>query len=195
MLILYICISIPALQIGSSVPFFSEKEMATHSSTFAKKSHGWRSLVGYSPWGCEESDTIEWLHFHFSLSCIGEGNGNPLQCSCLENPRDGGAWWDSIYGVAQSQTWLKRLSSSSSNEDYLLESFFLCCHLSEYFSPKGMYTHIKTKEGYRKRLYRLPYLPIQLRRKLESKRLRVLPRMCTQSVVKPILQSSSWFLV
>ena len=77
----------------------------------------------------------------------------------------------------------------------LLESYFLSCHLSEYFSPKGMYTHIKTKEGYRKRLYRLPYLPIQLRRKLESKRLRVLSRMCTQSVVKPILQSSSWFLV
>ena len=54
------------------------------------KSHGWRSLVGCSPWGREESDTTEWLHFHFSLSCIGEGNGNPLQCSCLENPRDGG---------------------------------------------------------------------------------------------------------
>ena len=57
------------------------------------KSHGWRSLVGCSPWGREESDTTERLHFHFSLSCIGEGNGNPLQCSCLENPRDGGAWW------------------------------------------------------------------------------------------------------
>ena len=53
----------------------------------------------------------EWLHFHFSLSCIGEGNGNPLQCSCLENPRDGRAWWAAFYGVAQSQTWLKRLSS------------------------------------------------------------------------------------
>ena len=57
------------------------------------KSHGRRSLVGCSPWGHEESDTTERLHFHFSLSCIGEGNGNPLQCSCLENPRDGGAWW------------------------------------------------------------------------------------------------------
>ena len=55
-------------------------------------SHGWRSLVGCSPWGPEESDTTERLHFHFSLSRIGEGNGNPLQCSCLENPRDGGAW-------------------------------------------------------------------------------------------------------
>ena len=79
------------------------------------KSHGWRSLVGCSPWGHKELDTIEWLHFHSSLSCIGEGNGNPLQCSCLENPRDGGAWWAAVYGVAQSQTRLKRLSSSSSS--------------------------------------------------------------------------------
>ena len=78
------------------------------------KSHGWRSLVGCSPWGGKESDMTEWLHFHFSLSCIGEGNGNPLQCSCLENPRDRGAWWAAIYGVTQSWTWLKWLSSSSS---------------------------------------------------------------------------------
>ena len=61
--------------------------------------------------GSLESDTTERLHFHFSLSCIGEGNGNPLQCSCLENPRDGGAWWAAVYGVAQSRTGLKRLSS------------------------------------------------------------------------------------
>ena len=71
--------------------------------------------MGYSPWGREESDTTERLHFHFSLSCIGEGNGNPLQCSCLENPTDGGAWWAAVYGVAQSQTRLKRLSSSSNS--------------------------------------------------------------------------------
>ena len=77
-----------------------------------RKSHGQRSLVGCSPWGLKESDTTERLHFHFSLSCIGEGNGNPLQCSCLENLRDGGAWWAAIYGVAQSRTRLKRLSSS-----------------------------------------------------------------------------------
>ena len=82
------------------------------------KSHGQRSLVGCSPWGREESDTTERLHFHFSLSCIGEGNGNPLQCSCLENPRDEGAWWVAIYGVAQSRTRLKRLSSSSSSDSY-----------------------------------------------------------------------------
>ena len=79
------------------------------------KSHGRRSLVGCSPWGHKESDMTEQLHFHFSLSCIGEGNGNPPQCSCLENPRDGGAWWAAVYGVAQSWTRLKRLSSSSSS--------------------------------------------------------------------------------
>ena len=78
------------------------------------KSHGRRSLVGCNPWALEESDMTEWLHFHFSLSCTGEGNGNPLQCSCLENPRDGGAWWAAVCGVAQSRTGLKWLSSSSS---------------------------------------------------------------------------------
>ena len=83
--------------------------MATHSSTF----------VWEIPWTEEflqESDTTERLHFDFSLSCIGEGNGNPLQCSCLENPRDGGAWWAAVYGVTQSRTLLKRLSSSSSRK-------------------------------------------------------------------------------
>ena len=74
------------------------------------KSHGRRSLEGCSPWGRWGSDTTEWLHFHFSLSWIGEGNGNPLQCSCLENPRDGGAWWAAVYGIAQSRTWLKWLN-------------------------------------------------------------------------------------
>ena len=78
-----------------------------------EKSHGQRSLVGYSPSGHEESDTTERIHFHFSLSCIGEGNGNPLQCSCLENPKDRGAWWAAVYGVAQSWTRLKRCSSRS----------------------------------------------------------------------------------
>ena len=81
--------------------------MAPHSSTLAWKIHEQRSLVGCSLWGREESDTTERLHFHFSLSCIGEGNGNPLQRSCLENPRDGGAWWADVQGVAQSQTRLK----------------------------------------------------------------------------------------
>ena len=79
------------------------------------KSHGRRSLVGCSPRGREESETTEQLHFPFSLSCIGEGNGNPLQCSCLENPRDGGACWTPVYGVAQSWIWPEWLSSSSSS--------------------------------------------------------------------------------
>ena len=68
------------------------------------KSYGRRSLVGCSPWGQEELDTTEQLHFHFSLSCTGEGNGKPLQYSCLENPRYRGAWWAAIFGVAQSRT-------------------------------------------------------------------------------------------
>ena len=79
------------------------------------KSQGQRKLVGCSAWGHEDSDTTEWLHFHFSLSCTGEGNGNPLQYSCLENPRDGGAWWAAVYGFTQSRIRLKWLSSSSSS--------------------------------------------------------------------------------
>ena len=93
----------------------AEKAMAPHSSTLAWKVPWAEEPVGCSPWGHEESDTIERLHFHSSLSCIGEGNGNPLQCSCLENPRDGGAWWAAVCGVAQSRARLKRLSSSSSS--------------------------------------------------------------------------------
>ena len=78
--------------------------MGPHPELLPGKSHGQRSLVGCSPWGCEKSETTEPLHFHFSLSRIGEGNGNPLQCSCLENPRDRGAWWAAVYEVAQSRT-------------------------------------------------------------------------------------------
>ena len=80
------------------------------------ESQGQKSLVGCSPWGPEESDMTERLHFHLSLSWIGEGNGNPLICSCLENPRDRGAWWAAIYGVTQSRTRLKWVVSSSSRE-------------------------------------------------------------------------------
>ena len=75
--------------------------------------------------GLLELDTTERLHFHFSLSYIGEGNGNPLQCSCLENPRDGGAWWPAVYGVAQSRTPLKQLSSSSSIKDGIETAGFM----------------------------------------------------------------------
>ena len=91
------------------------------------KFHGQRSLVGCSPWGREESDTTEQLHFHvhFSLSFTGEGSGNPLQCSCLQNPRDGGTWWAAFYGVAQSWTQLKRLSSSSIMEKNVKNNIYI----------------------------------------------------------------------
>ena len=109
------------------------------------KFHGWKSQIGCSPWGRYKSDTTEWLPFHFSLSCIGEGNGNPLQYSCLENPRDRWAWWAAVYGITQSRTRLKQLSSSSSSNVtgaiYLLFSismlgtywpkeFIFQCHIS-----------------------------------------------------------------
>ena len=94
--------------------------MAPHSSTLAWKIPWTEEPSKLQSMGREESDTTEQLHFHFLLSCIGEGKGNPLQCSCLENPRDGGAWWAAIYGVAQSRTQLKRLSSSSSSIQFWL---------------------------------------------------------------------------
>ena len=78
------------------------------------ESQGRGSLVGCHLWGCTESDMTERLPFHFFLSCTGEGNGNPLQCSYLKNPRDGGAWWAAVSGVSQSWTRLKWFSSSSS---------------------------------------------------------------------------------
>ena len=102
------------------------------------KSHGWRSLVGCSPWGHQESDTTERLHFHFSLSCIGEGNGNPFQYSCLENPRDRGAWWAAVYGVAQSQTLLKWLCSSLAgsynSSGFFLRNIYIACHSEHQFT-------------------------------------------------------------
>ena len=90
----------------------TEKAMVTHSSTLA-----WNIPCTEEPGRLQSMglDTTEWLHFHFSFLALGEGNGNPLQRSCLENPGDGGAWWAAVYGVAQSRTWLKRFSSSSSN--------------------------------------------------------------------------------
>ena len=104
------------------------------------KSHGQRSLVGCSPWGLWESDMTERLHFHFSLSCIGEGNGSALQCSCLKNPRDGGAWWAAVSGVIQSWTRLKRLSSSSSYQGNagLIEWVKMCCSLFLIFFWKSL---------------------------------------------------------
>ena len=84
----------------------------SHTHTYVGQDYGFPQA--------EESDTTERLPFHFSLSCTGEGNGNPLQCFCLENPRDGGPWWAAIYGVSQSRTQLKWLSSSSSSLTWLL---------------------------------------------------------------------------
>ena len=95
--------------------------MAPHSSTLAWKIPWTEEPGRHSPWSREESDTTERLHLHFSLSCTGEGNGNPLQYSCLENPMDSGAWWAAIYGIAQSQTQLKQLSSSSSRPSHLCQ--------------------------------------------------------------------------
>ena len=97
-----------------------EKAMAPHSSTLAWKIPWMEEPGSCSPWGHYESDVTERLHFHFSLSRNGEGNGNPLQCSCLDSPRDGASWWAAIYGVGQSQTRLKRLSSSSSSSSSVL---------------------------------------------------------------------------
>ena len=91
-----------------------KKAMAPHSSTLAWRIPWTEEPGGLQSMGRKELDMTERFPFHFSLSCIGEGNGNPLQCSCLENPRDRGAWWAAVYGVAQSRTRLKQLSSSSS---------------------------------------------------------------------------------
>ena len=102
----------------------SEKAMAPHSSTFAWKIPWTEEPGRLQSMGSLKSDMTEQLHFHFSLSCIGERNGNPLQCSCLENPRNGEAWWAAVYGVTQSRTRLKRLSSSSSAPGQLSEQAF-----------------------------------------------------------------------
>ena len=102
-----------------------EKAMAPHSITLA-----WKIPWTEKPGRLKSMESLgvghNWaLHFHFSLSCIGGGNGNPLQCSCLENPRDGGAWWAAVSGVTQSRTRLKRLSSSSSSR--LLTQLYRVC--------------------------------------------------------------------
>ena len=102
-----------------------EKAMTPHSSTFAWKILWMEEPGGLQSMGSLESDTTERLHFHFSLSGIGEGNGNPLQCSCLENPRDGEAWWAAVSGVTQSWTRLKRLSSRCTPKE--------CLSLKDYF--------------------------------------------------------------
>ena len=109
---------------------FSEKAMAPHSSTLAWKIPWTEEPGRLQSMRSLRVDTTERLHFHFSFSRIGEGNGNPLQCSCLENPRDGRAWWDAVYGVAQIRTRLKQLSSSSSSAIHQIFSLYFW-HLQE----------------------------------------------------------------
>ena len=110
--------------------------LAPHSSTLAWKIPWTEEPGGLQSMGSLRVDMTERLHFHFSLSCTGEGNGNPLQCSCLENPRDGGAWWAAVYRVAQSRTQLKRLSSSSSSSSICLK-VFEWLRIIKYNSPIG----------------------------------------------------------
>ena len=123
------------------------------------KSHGWRSLGGCSPWGHWELDTTQWLHFHFSLSCTGEGNGNPLQCSCLENPRGGVAWWAAVYGVAQSRTRLKRLSSSSSSPFWGTQSSVPVFWTINYLDIWDSTLESKTSEGHKEPHHTAPPSP------------------------------------
>ena len=125
--------------------------MATHSSTLAWKIPWTEEPGRLQSMGLQRSDMTEWLHFHFPLSCIGEGNGNPLQCSCLENPRDGRVWWAALYRVAQSRTRLKQLSSSSSSQPKnppLLEAILvrLSCLLGEKLRANKVSVFIKISQ-------------------------------------------------
>ena len=122
---IYVCICVHIFFIHLSTTGLLGRRRQWHPIPvlLLRKSHGWRSLVGYSPWGHYELVSTERLHFHFSLSRSGEGNGNPLHCSCLKNPRDSRAWWAAVYGITQSWTRLKRLSSSSSKTLRLLLYF------------------------------------------------------------------------
>ena len=116
---------------------------ATGGAPHAGSRHPWTEEPGrLQSMGREELDTTERLHFHFSLSCTGEGNGSPLQCSCLENPRDRGAWWASVYGVAQSRTRLKRLSSSSSNRRWIFWPLLLLTLKADFLSMTSVLTNI-----------------------------------------------------
>ena len=127
--------------------------MAAHSSTLAWKVP-WTEEPGGLQCGREGSDTTEWLHFHLSLSCIGEGNGNPLQCSCLESSRDGGAWWAAVYGVTQSRTRLRWLSSSNNLffsakfQDISTEKWSMSLEITYFVLKKNGRKHSLTKMGW-----------------------------------------------
>ena len=122
--------------------------MAPHSSTFPWKIPWTEEPGGLQSMGSLELDTTERLHFHFSLSCIGEGNGNPLQCSCLENLRNGEAWRAAVYGVAQSRTRLKRLSSSSSSRSATLNYFLAFGHWRKGVTGHGIVCPSTDTGGY-----------------------------------------------
>ena len=177
------------------------------------KSHGRRSLESCSsPWGCWGSDTTERLHFRFSLSCIAEGNGNPPQCSCLENPRDGGAWWAAVYGVAQSRTRLKRLSSSSEgslllakiltdtikNSQYIKDSLHKG-HLMRWASSLEKTLRLGKTEGRRRGRQRMGWLDgitdstdTRLSKLLETAKDREAQRASVHGVTKSWTQLSNW---
>ena len=116
--------SLPLTPPGKYIYVCMEKAMAPHSSTLAWKIP-WTEEPGRLQSMGSQRVRHDWAtYFHFSHPCTGEGNGNPLQCSCLENPRDGRAWWAAVSGVAQSRTWLKWLSSSSNMYTHIHKRFF-----------------------------------------------------------------------
>ena len=115
--------------------------MAPHSSTLAWKIPWMEEPGRLQSMRSLESDMTEQLHFHFSLSCIGEGNGNPLHCSCLENPRDRGAWWAAVYEVAQSRTRLKRLSSNSGS--IFTQAYYISPDIGHYKDPFPRFLHLQ----------------------------------------------------
>ena len=121
-----------------------EKAIATHSSTLAWKIP-WMEEPGRLPSMGSRRAGHDWLHFHSSLSCIGEENGNPLQCSCLENPRAGGAWWAAVYGVTQSQIRLKLLSSSSSRLNKKTILLLFCIIYSYYMNVVILFIYFLAK--------------------------------------------------
>ena len=119
-------LSVLILNIYTYIHIYQRRQWHPTPVLLPGKSHGWRSLVACSPWGRKQSDMTEQLHFHFSLSCIGEGNGNPLQCYCLKNSRDGGAWWAAISGVAQSRMQWSDLAAAAYTFMYALLFCITC---------------------------------------------------------------------
>ena len=134
--------------------YSQEKAMATHSSTLA-----WKIPWMEEPGRLQSMGSLQARHnwatyFPFSLSCIGEGNGNPLQCSCLENPRDSGAWWAAVYGVAQTRTWMKWLSSSSSSRIQWCNWYFYIYSFRQHYYIL-LFSHILVADSLELSMYRI----------------------------------------